>query len=61
MYYVHICLFARIFIYILDGKLKIFKTIFLHRIEIIITSSVGCRSSDLYTYPLKFVDGGRNV
>jgi len=49
------------YIYMLDGKLKIIKTIFLHRIEIIITSSVDCRSSDRCTYPLKFVDGGRNV
>jgi len=45
----------------LDGKLKIFKTIFLHRIEIIIASSVDCRSSDPCTYPVKFVDGGGNV
>jgi len=36
----------------LDGKLKIIKTIFLHRIEIIITSSVDCRSRDPCTYPL---------
>ena len=39
----------------LDGQLKVFKTIFLRSIEIIITSNIDCRWSDPCTYPLKFV------